>query len=154
MHFNKAQQVLNLSYEQEQVEYFKTKIKDIENAATNTKSDMTWTIVNDVSGRKISYKANLKASNQKELISLWQKHFQKLIGCVTITADEEELPQINEELNIQKGIFTSDELLTARKHINNRKSCGLYEIPAELWKLANFQSKLLYFCNAYMIKII
>ena len=50
MHFNKAQQVLNLSYEQEQIEYFKTKIKDIENAATKTKLDMTWTIVNDVSG--------------------------------------------------------------------------------------------------------
>ena len=73
---------------------------------------MSWKIVNEVSCRKISNKSKLKASNQKVIISIWQKHFQEFLGCVIITADEEEIPQINEELNIQKGIFTLDELST------------------------------------------
>ena len=56
-------------------------------------------------GRKGSKKAKLNATNEKERIILWQKHFQELLGGVsTITSEEDNYPQMNEELNIQKNM--------------------------------------------------
>ena len=73
--------------------------------------------------------------------------FPKLLLGVTITADEEEIPQINEELNIH-------EHSTVITHINNGKACVHDDIPAEVWKLINFQIILGIFITAYMINII
>ena len=45
-------------------------------------------------------------------------------------------------------MFTIQELNNATKSINNGKACGLDEIPAEVWKLTEFQNILLNFCNS------
>ena len=61
--------------------------------------------------------------------------FQELLGGVsTITTEEDNFPQLNEEF--QNGPFSSDELSTAINNINNGKACGLDEITAEVWKLS------------------
>ena len=57
-----------------------------------------------------------------------------------------QLLQIH-KLNIKIGLFTIQELNNATKRINNGKACGLDEIPAEVWKLTEFQNILLNFCN-------
>ena len=41
-----------------------------------------------------------------------------------------------------------DELCTVLKSTKNGKSCGLDNIPAEVWKLENFNDTLLQLCNA------
>ena len=43
-------------------------------------------------------------------------------------------------------MFTIQELNNATKRINNGKACGLDEIPAEVWKLTEFQNIFLNFC--------
>ena len=66
---------------------------------------------------------------------------------VTITTEEDSFRQMNEELNIQKEPFSSNELSTAINNINNGKYCGL-KIRVEVWKHENFHSLLLKFCNS------
>ena len=51
-------------------------------------------------------------------------------------------------MNIIIGLFTIQELNNATKSINNGKACGLDEIPAEVWKLTEFQIILLNFCKS------
>ena len=53
------------------------KIEEIENAVTNKKSALAWKTINEVSGRKHSNKAKLKATSEKERIQLWHDHFKE-----------------------------------------------------------------------------
>ena len=60
-------------YENEQNDYIENTIEEIQNAATNKKS-----AVNEISGRKKTNKAKLKAKNEKERINLWHNHFKQI----------------------------------------------------------------------------
>ena len=55
---------------------------------------------------------------------------------------------IKNELDIKKWHFTIDELKKATKIIHIGKSIGLDEIPAEVWKLGEFQEILQKSCNS------
>ena len=55
---------------------------------------------------------------------------------------------IQNKLYIKKGHFTIDELKKSTKIIQNGKSVSLDEIPAEVWKLGEFQEMLLNLCNS------
>ena len=148
--FKKAQKNLVLSYDKEQSEYIQSKIDEIQNAVRNQKSAKAWKIVNEVSGRKNSCRSKIKGKNNEERVKLWQKHFQDLLGKPTkINENEEEISQIvNSELDIKKGLFTPDEIIIAVRSIQHGKAVGLDEIPAEVWKLGEFQEILLHFCNS------
>ena len=56
-------------------------------------------------------------------------------------------------MNIKTGLFTAHELTKATKSIKVRKMVGeiLDEIPAEVWKLDEFQEILLESCNIFNI---
>ena len=139
------------AYDAEQSKYINKKIKDIEIAAANKQSSIAWKIVNEISGRMNSNSAKLKASSNGERIKIWHNHFQELLGSQlnkTDDDDDEEILQIHNKLNIKIGLFTIQELNNATKSINNGKACGLDEIPAEVWKLTEFQNILLNFCNS------
>ena len=141
------------AYDAEQSKYVNTKIKDIEIAAANKQSSIAWKIVNEISGRKNSNSAKLKAYSNGERIKLLHNHFQELLGSLlNKTDDDEEILQIHNKLNIKIGLFTIQELNNATKSINNGKACGLDEIPAEVWKLTEFQNILLNFCNSVYSK--
>ena len=140
------------AYDAEQSKYVNRKIKDIEIAAANKQSSIAWKIVNEISGRKNSNSAKLKASSNGERIKIWHNHFQELLGSQLNNTDDddddEEILQIHNKLNIKIGLFTIQELNNATKSIYNGKACGLDEIPAEVWKLTEFQNILLNFCNS------
>ena len=55
------------AYEAEQSKYDNNKIKNIELTAENKQYSIAWTIVNEISGRKNSNSAKLKASNNGEI---------------------------------------------------------------------------------------
>ena len=57
-------------YQREQEEYVTRKIKEIEDVISFKKSALAWKTVNEVSGRKKSNKAKLKANSKKERIKL------------------------------------------------------------------------------------
>ena len=77
--FNKTKKELTSAYDAEQSKYVNRKIKDIEIAAANKQSFIAWKIVNEISGRKNSNSAKLKASSNGERIKLWHNHFQELL---------------------------------------------------------------------------
>ena len=70
-----------------------------------------------------------------------------MLGKPPQISDEEIVPIITEELKIEKGMFSVDELQKAVKSMKNGKACGLDEIPTEVWKLDEFQHILLELCN-------
>ena len=97
------------AYDAEQSKYVNRKIKDIEIAASNKQSSIAWKIVNEISGRKNSNSAKLKASSNGERIKLWHNYFQELLGSQlnkTDDDDDEEILQIHNKLNIKIGLFT------------------------------------------------
>ena len=149
--FDSARDTLTATYNKEQANYIQEKIEEISSAATNQKSSHAWKAVNEISGRKNTTKAKLKASSQDERIKLWKEHFENLLGKPPLTNEAVITPIFENELSIKKGAFTMDELRTVLKNTKSGKSCGLDNIPAEVWKLENFNDALLKLCNdAYM----
>ena len=72
--FIKAQQSLENAYDLEQKNYINIKINEIQTAATNKKSALTWEQINEVNGMKKYNKEKLKSTSNKERIKLWHNH--------------------------------------------------------------------------------
>ena len=85
--------------------------------------------MNEVSGKKKSNKAKLKANSEKERIKLWHDHFKELIGKLlklfktflkpTSISTNDEKNEISDQeitkLDIKTGLFTAYELTKAIK---------------------------------------
>ena len=102
---NLAQELLYATYDTEQEIYLQSKIDEIKMAVLNKKSDMAWTAVNDVSGRKNSNKAKIKTISGEERIIVWHNHFKDLLGNtpeITVSS----ISKITIHLNIETSIFT------------------------------------------------
>ena len=141
-----SQELLYDTYDTEQEIYLQSKIDELKMAVSNKKSAMAWKSVNDVSGRKKSNKAKIKAISGEERIIVWHNHFKDLLGNppeITVSA----ISKITNRINIETAIFTKYELLKAINTINNGKACGLDEIPIEIWNINEFQDFLLICCN-------
>ena len=76
----KAQNELAKIYLKEQTEYLQNQIDKIRNSVEDRQPRRAWQTINEVSGRKSTVKAKLKATNQQERIQLWKQHFEKLLG--------------------------------------------------------------------------
>ena len=112
---NNATTLLKEAYKLEQTKYLENKITHIRNSATNKQSAEAWKAVNEITGRKASNSAKLKAENQEERVKLWENHFKDLLGKPPQVTDELITPIVQEELNITKGNFTMEELTSALK---------------------------------------
>ena len=111
-------------------------------------SRIAWQTINEVSGRKSTAKAKLKAASQQERIKLWEQHFKNLLGNPPEITDEPITRIISKQLDVKLGPFTKEELDTVLRRIKNRKAAGLDEIPPEVWKTRQFDDILLRQCNA------
>ena len=107
-----------------------------------------WQTINEVSRRKITTKAKLKAANQKERIKLWKQHFENLLGNTPKVTHEPINRIISKELDNKIGPFTQEDLDSVLRKIRNRKAAGQDEIPPEVWKTRIFDDMLLRHCNA------
>jgi len=105
-----AKKDLRLSYEQEQAAYVQSKIDEIKSAADNKQSALAWKTVNEISGRKKTTKAKIKANDQAERVSKWKDHFQNLLGNPPNVLNRPTQKIFENELDIKKGPFTMDEL--------------------------------------------
>ena len=99
--------------------------------------------INEVSRRKSTAKAKLKATNQQERIKLWKQHFKNLLGNPPKVTHEPITRIICKQLDIKLGPFTLEELDSVLRKIINRKAAGLDEIPPEVWKTRQFDDILL-----------
>ena len=68
----KAQYQLAGIYLKEQTEYIQNQIDKIRDSVEDRQSRIAWQTINDVSRRKSTAKAKLKAANQQERIKLWK----------------------------------------------------------------------------------
>jgi len=146
--FNHAKENLNATYEKEQKKYIEDKIDEIANATTNQKSSQAWKAVNEISRRKTTNKGKIRAKNETERLKLWKDHFQTLLGKPPTIEIANTIPVIEENIDIVKDAFTMDELLVTLKNTKDGKACGLDNIPAEVWKMDDFNDILLQLCNA------
>ena len=110
-------------------------------------SRIDWQTINEVSRRKSTSKAELKAANQ-ERIKLWKQHFENLLGNPQKVTYEPISRIISKQLDIKLGLFTQEELDCVLRKIKNRKAVGLNEIPPEEWETRQFDDILLRHCNA------
>ena len=143
-----AQYQLAGIYIKEQTEYIQNQIHKIRDSVEDRQSRIAWQTINEVSRRKNTAKAKLKAANQQERIKLWKQHFENLLGNPPKITQEPITRIISKQLDIKLGPFTQEELDSVLRKIKNRKAAGLDEIPPEVWKTRQFDDILLRHCNA------
>ena len=143
-----AQYQLAGIYIKEQTEYIQNQIEKIRDSVEDRQSRIAWQTINEVSRRKNTAKAKLKAANQQERIKLWKRHFENLLGNPPKITHEPITRIISKQLDIKLGPFTQEELNSVLRKIKNRKAAGLDEIPPEVWKTRQFDDILLRHCNA------
>ena len=111
-------------------------------------SRIAWQTINEVSRRKNTAKAKLKAANQQERIKLWKQHFENILRNPSKITHDPITRIISKQLDIKLGPFTQEELDSVLRKIKNRKAAGLDENPPEVWKTRQFDDILLRHCNA------
>ena len=124
---------------------FFDKIRD---SVEDRQSRIAWQTINEVSRRKSTVKAKLKAANQQERIKPWKQHFENLRGNSPKVTHEPITRIISKQLDIKLGPFTQEELDSVLRKIRNRKAAGPDEIPPGVWKTRQFDDILLRHCNA------
>ena len=67
-------------YLKEQTEYVQNQIDKIWDSVVDKQSWIAWQTINEVSRRKRTTKAKLKAADQQERIKFWKQHFENLPG--------------------------------------------------------------------------
>ena len=135
-------------YLKEQTEYIQNQIDKIRDSVEDRQSRIARQTINEVSRRKSTAKAKLKATSQQERGKLWKHHFKDLLGNPPKVTNEPITKIINKQLDIKLGPFTKEELDSVLRKIKNRKAAGLDGIPPEVWKTRQFDDILLRQCNA------
>ena len=123
-------------------------IDKIRDSGEDRQSRIARQTINEVSRRKSTAKAKLKATNPQERIKLWKQHFENLLGNPPKVTHEPISRHISKQLDFKLRPFTLEELDTVLRKIKNRKAAGLDEIPPEVWKTRQFDDILLGHCNA------
>ena len=143
-----AQYQLAGVYIKEQTQCIQNQIDKIRDSVEDRQSRIAWQTINEVSRRKNTAKAKLKAANQQERIKLWKQHFENLLGNPPKITHESTTRIISKRLDIKLRPFTQEELDSVLRKIKNMKAAGLDEIPPEIWKTRRFDDILLRHCNA------
>ena len=144
----KAQYQLAGIYLKEQTEFIQNQIDKIRDSVEDRQSRIAWQTINELSRRKSTAKAKLKAANQQERIKLWKQYFENLLANPPNVTQEPITRIINKQLDMKLGPFTKEELDSVLREIKKRKAAGLDEIPPEVWKTRQFEDILLRHCNA------
>ena len=131
----KTQNGLASIYLKEQTEYIQNNLDQIRDSVEDRQSRIAWQMINQVSRRKSTTKAKLKATNQQEKKELWKQHFENLLGNPPKVTHKPIMRIISKQLDIKLGPFTQEELDSVLRKIKNRKAAGLDEIPSEVWKI-------------------
>jgi len=143
---------LNTEYESLLAKELESKIREIENADENSKYQLGWQLINEITGRRQCKKGMIKGQTQEERLKSWYMHFQKLLGNPPDIGDEtEEIAQIIPPLDIKLGAFDRGEYEKAKEAIKEGKSSGADEIRPEVLKRCNLDDMVLEFCNMALL---
>ena len=103
--------------------------------------------VKEVSRKKSTSRAKLKAASQKERLKKWKTHFKNLFGNPLKITDKSIKEILNSQLDIKLRPFMKEELDAIQKKMKSRKAAGLNKISPEVWKTRKFDD-VLQLCNA------
>ena len=106
----KAQYQLAGIYLKEQAEYIQNQIDQIRDSVEDRQSRIAWQTINEVSRRKSTAKAKLKAASQQERVKVWEQHFKNLLGNPPKITDEPITRIISKQLDIKLCPFTKEGL--------------------------------------------
>ena len=104
---------------------------ELETANRNNNPRKTWTIINAISGNSASSPASkvkttdgqvIKSASQ--LLDEWRKYFSNLLNAPPVTQTT-NIPPAEQDLIINEGDFTMEELNMAIKKLNNYKAPGI-----------------------------
>ena len=70
----------NIVYNSLKEEELNIKLSEIEVARRNNNHRVSWQLINELCGRRITRKGQLKGKTQQERIQNWYNHFQTLLG--------------------------------------------------------------------------
>ena len=104
----------------------------IRDSVEDRQSRIAWQTINEVSRRKSTTKAKLKATNQQERIKQWKQHFENLLGNPPKVTHAPITRIISKPLGIKLGPFTQEELDSVLRKNKNWKATGLDEISPEV----------------------
>ena len=127
-----AQYQLAGIYKKEPTEYIQNQIDKIRDSVEDRQSRIAWQTINEVSSRKNTAKAKLKAANQQERIKLWKQHFENLHGNPPKITHEPITRIISKQVDIKFVPLTLEEVDLVLRKIKNRKAAGLDEILPEV----------------------
>ena len=82
----------------------------IRHSVEDRQSRIVWQTLNEVSKRKSTAKAKLKAASQKERIHLWKEHSKNLLGKSPKIMDEPITKIFDNQQYVKDGQFTQKEL--------------------------------------------
>lgn len=152
LQYKQAKKNLEEAYNLVIEEDLSNKILGVETAHTNCKHGESWKLINEITGRRASTKGQLEGDNQQERVANWYNHFQDLLGSPPdINDEDEDIPQILDELNIKVGPFDQSEYVKAKESLVEGKSCGEDGIPPEVLKRCDFDDIILEFCNRALL---
>lgn len=107
-----------------------------EQANTQNKMKESWQLINKITNRKSTKQGMIKGASKTERVNKWYDHFNNLLGKETET-DPDEIFQpepIFNNLDIDDGDFTLDEVSRAKKLLKDGKHPGPDNIPPEVLK--------------------
>ena len=131
-------------YIKEQTEYIQNQIDKIRDSVEERQSRIAWQSINEVSRRKSTVKAKLKAVNQQERIKLWKQHFKNLLGNPPKVTHEPITRIITKQLDIKLGPFTQEELDSVLRKLKIGKLQGWTRFPQKYGRPDNSTT----YCNA------
>ena len=148
-----AQYQLAGIYIKEQTEYIQNQIDKIRDSVEDRQSRIAWQTINEVSRRKNTAKAKLKAANQQERIKLWKQHFENLLGNPPKITHEPITRIISKQLDIKLGPFTQEELNSFSEKLKIGKLQGWTKFPRKYGRPDNSTTYCSDTATQYTIKI-
>ena len=88
--------------------------------------------VSEVSKRKSTLSAKLKAASQEERIQMWKEHFKNLLGNSPKITHNPITKIIDKQLDNKLGQFTQEELNGVQGKIKSREVASLEELPRDV----------------------
>ena len=149
-----SKQKVQTIYREIEEEELNALIQEVERADEKSKHGESWKLINSLTGRKIGRQGILKGKTKEDRLNSWHKHFQSLLGKEPVRAEEEhtEMDPVLQNIHVEDGNFTLEELKKAKKSLKDGKQAGPDNIPPEVLKNCDFDDILLEFANDLLDK--
>ena len=143
-----AKQKFQHTYKEIEEQELEEMIRKVEEADEQSRHGESWKLINKITGRKDGKQGIIKGKTKEERVQKWYTHFQSLLGKDPVRSEEEqEIDPVLQDLGIEDGNFTLEELLKAKKSLRDGKQAGPDNIPPEVLKCCDFDQIILDFAN-------